>query len=251
MVSFKDYDRQKEKLQMHYSKGYTMRAAICCTAVLWTVLVLSAGCAGLASFGDSGEMPLLFEADFEDGNLDAWQATDPNAWRIEEGRGGKVLAQFKQSDYEPPVRSPYNINLIKDVEVRSFGLELKIRSTTKDYGHRDLCLFFAYRDPSHFYYVHIANTADAHANSIFIVDGKPRVSIAKTRTEGTKWDDDWHTVRLVRDTNKSTIEVFFDGGAEPIMTAVNSFLQWGRVGVGSFDDTGQFDDIRLWGISKK
>jgi hypothetical protein len=50
----------------------------------------------------------------------------------------------------------------------------------------------------------------------------------------------------VRDINKGTIEVFFDYKPVPIMTAIDRRLVWGRVGVGSFDDTGQFDDIRLW-----
>ena len=209
--------------------------------------------AGYANFPEVGgvQVPLVFEADFEDGKLDAWQATDPKAWRIEDKNGGKVLALFKQSKYNPKVRSPLNINLIKDVVVGSFVLELKMLSTTKDYGHRDMCLFFGHQNSSHFYYVHIANKSDAHANSIFIVDDKPRVSIAKTRTEGTKWDDKWHTVRLVRDAEKGTIEVFFDDRAEPIMTAVDKGFAWGRVGVGSFDDTGCYDDIRLWGLRVK
>jgi len=195
-------------------------------------------------------MPVVFEADFEDGRLDAWRATDAQAWRIEAGNGGKVLALHRQSNYKPEVRSPVNINLIEDVVVGSFVLKLKMHSTTKDYGHRDMCIFFGQQDASHFYYVHIANKSDAHANSIFIVNGEPRVSIAKTRTEGTKWDDDWHRVRLVRDVEAGTIEVFFDDGAEPIMTAVDHTFKWGRVGVGSFDDTGQFDEIRLRGRRK-
>jgi hypothetical protein len=194
-------------------------------------------------------MPLLFQTDFEDGRVDDWQATDSAAWRIEAGRGGKVLSLFGKSNYEPKVRSPFNINLIKDVTAGSFVLEVKMLSTTKDYGHRDLCLFFGHQGPSHFYYVHIANNSDAHANSIFIVDDKPRVSIAKTRTAGTKWDDNWHTVKLVRDVNKGTIEVFFDDNPAPIMTAVDHRFKSGRIGVGSFDDTGRFDDIRLYGVA--
>lgn len=152
-----------------------------------------------------------------------------------------MLALFEQSKYSPKVRSPLNINLIRDVVVGSFVLEVKMLSTTKDYDHRDMCLFFGHQGPSHFYYVHIANKSDAHANSIFVVDSEPRVSIAKTRTAGTKWDDKWHTVRLVRDAEKGTIEVFFDDGAEPIMTAVDKRFAWGRVGIGSFDDTGRYD----------
>ena len=196
------------------------------------------------------EMPLVFEADFEDGKLDTWQATDDNAWKLEQRLSGKVLALHKQSDYKPQVRSPLNINLIRDINVGSFVLELKMLSTVKDYAHRDLCLFFGHQDPSHFYYVHIANKSDPHSNSIFLVDGKPRVSIAKMRTEGTKWDDKWHTVRLLRDVEKGTIEVFVDDMANPIMTAVDNHFKWGKIGVGSFDDTGRFDDIRLWGWEK-
>ena len=190
---------------------------------------------------------LMFEADFEDGSLDEWQATDPSAWRIEEEPdGGKVLALFRESNYQPEVRSPFNINLIKGIEIGSFVLELKLKSTTEDYNHRDLCLFFGYQDPSHFYYVHLGKTADPHANSIFIVDGEPRVSIATTRSDGTDWDEKWHRVRLVRDLKKGTIEVYFDDMNQSIMTAKHDRFASGRIGVGSFDDTGQFDDIRLW-----
>ncbi len=190
---------------------------------------------------------LMFEADFEDGSLDEWQATDPSAWRIEEEPdGGKVLALFRESNYQPEVRSPFNINLIKGIEIGSFVLELKLKSTTEDYNHRDLCLFFGYQDPSHFYYVHLGKTADPHANSIFIVDGEPRLSIATTRSDGTDWDEKWHRVRLVRDLKKGTIEVYFDDMNQSIMTAKHDRFASGRVGVGSFDDTGQFDDIRLW-----
>ncbi len=195
---------------------------------------------------EPGPLPLLFQADFEDGSLRRWQATDPMAWRIEDERGGKVLALFGKSDYKPLVRSPYNINLTGETVLGSFVLEVKMRSTTKDYGHRDMCLFFGHQGPSHFYYVHIANKADAHANSIFVVDGKARVSIAKTRTAGTRWDDQWHTVRLVRNVKSGTIKVFFDDKPEPIMTAVSHRFRWGKVGVGSFDDTGRFDDFRIW-----
>jgi hypothetical protein len=228
-----------------------MRTVVCCNMffVLLMLITVTAGCNGPAEIAGV-KMPLVFETDFENGKLDSWQATDSAAWRIENEHGGKVLALYKQSSYEPQVRSPLNIILVRNVTVGSFVMELDMRSTTKDYGHRDMCLFFGHQDPSHFYYVHIANKSDAHANSIFVVDGEPRVSIAKTRTEGTKWDDDWHTVRLLRDLEKGTIEVFFDDGPEPIMTAVDHRFRWGTVGVGSFDDTGQFDNVKLWGGKK-
>ncbi|MFC1544649.1 hypothetical protein ACFL4X_00640, partial [Gemmatimonadota bacterium] len=71
-------------------------------------------------------------------------------------------------------------------------------------------------------------------------------SIATTRSDGTNWDEKWHRVRIVRDLEKGTIGVYFDDMNQPIMTAKNDRFVSGRIGVGSFDDTGQFDDIRLW-----
>ena len=34
---------------------------------------------------------------------------------------------------------------------------------------------------------------------------------------------------------------------KPVMTAKDTTFQWGRVGLGSFDDTGHWDDIVLRG----
>jgi len=183
--------------------------------------------------------------DFERDEPDGWDFTDRAAWRIvrEPGRDSRVLELFQASKYEPSVRSPFNIALRREVEPGEFVMDVKVRSTTRDYGHRDLCLIFGHVDPSHFYYVHIAKEADPHANSIFLVDGKPRVSIAETRTKGTAWTDGWHDVRLKRDAASGLIEVFFDDMTHPIMTAHDKTHSRGRIGLGSFDDTGMFDDL--------
>ena len=54
-------------------------------------------------------------------------------------------------------------------------------------------------------------------------------------------------MRIVRDADTGSVKVFFDDMNNPVMTAVDNRFSWGRVGVGSFDDTGQYDNIRLWG----
>jgi hypothetical protein len=184
-----------------------------------------------------------FSDDFESG-LANWEMTDPKAWEIvENSAGNRSLGLVRASDYEPAVRSPLNIALVKDREFGSFELTVNMKQTGREYGHRDLCLFFGHQDPSHFYYVHLASTADAHANSIFLVNGAPRVSIAATRTDGTKWDDQYHTVRIVRDAESGSIRVYFDDMTAPVMTATDKTFTTGRVGVGSFDDVGEFDDF--------
>lgn len=203
----------------------------------------------LAALAIGGDEPAkLASFDFESGGLDGWDFTDKDAWRVAEVEGKRVLEQHRASKYEPKVRSPLNIALMPRLDVADFDLTLKVRSTVRDYGHRDLCVFFGHQDASHFYYVHFGKQADAHANSIFLVDGKPRVSIAKTRTEGTPWTDGWHTVRVVRKVADGSIAVYFDDLKTPAMTAVDSTFKRGRLGVGSFDDTGQFDEVVVRGV---
>jgi hypothetical protein len=126
-------------------------------------------------------------------------------------------------------------------------LEARLQSTVKDYGHRDMCLFFGYRDPAHFYYVHLGKQTDDHANQIFIVNDAPRKKISTKTSPGTNWDDAWHQVKIVRRTADGAIEVYFDDMKTPVMTATDKTFTSGRIGVGSFDDTGNWDDVTLSG----
>ena len=193
-------------------------------------------------------MPLVFEEDFEAG-ADRWEPTDPKAWQVIEEDGDYAFALTRPSDHEPTVRSPVNIAWIRDLSVSAFRLELRFKQTGREYGHRDLCLFFGKQDDARFYYVHFAPQADPHANSIFIVNNQPRVSIAQERTDGTRWQDGvYHTARVDRDARTGRIEVYFDDMTQPAMTAEDTTFVSGAIGIGSFDDTGSFDDIRIWGV---
>jgi hypothetical protein len=205
---------------------------------------------GLSRAEEGSGLPLVFEDDFERGG-DRWKATDAAAWKIAEGHGGHVYRLFQQSKYQPPHRSPINFSLVRDVSVGDFVLSAKARSTSRDYGHRDLCLFFGYQDPAHFYYVHLGKQTDDHANQIFIVNGAARIKISTKTSSGTPWDDDWHVIKVARDAASGDIKVYFDNLDEPVMTARDTTFAAGQVGVGSFDDTGDWDDVRLWGKKPK
>jgi acetyl esterase/lipase len=196
-------------------------------------------------------LPLLLAEDFREGG-GRWEPTDPSAWKVETRDGGKRYSLFKkQSDYRPPFRSPVNLSILGDIEVEDFVLDVKARSTTPDYGHRDVCIVFGHVDPGHYYYVHLAKEADDRANSIFIVNGKDRASIAGERTKGTAWDEAWHRVRVRRDAASGTIEVFFDDLEKPVMRATDRTFPRGRIGLGSFDDTADFAEVRLRGNAVK
>lgn len=192
-------------------------------------------------------LPLLVHEEFSEGNADRWHPLDPKAWKVEERDGGWVYSVFQQSEYRGPVRSPWNISLLKEPVVSDFLLEVRLRSTTEDYKHRDMCIVFGYQDPSHFYYVHLGKNADPHSNSVFIVDGTDRVSIGFDRSGGTPWDDEVHTVRIRREVDSGSVEVFFDDFDTPVMRAKDSTFTWGLVGAGAFDDLGEIHELKLWG----
>jgi hypothetical protein len=196
-------------------------------------------------------LPLIFVEDFEQGAA-RWEPTDPAAWTVRETNGNHEYCLVADSDYEPEVRSPKSISWIKDLDVTDFVLEVQMRQTSREYGHRDLCLFFGKQDASHFYYVHLATKADPHANSIFLVNGAPRVSIAEERTDGTDWGsaEVYHTVRIERDTRTGSIKVYYDDMSTPVMTATDTTFTTGAIGLGSFDDTGCMDDVRIWGTKR-
>ena len=220
----------------------------------WTVLGLILTTAAFAAnktepAKEFQGMPLVFSEDFEKG-AERWGPTDPAAWKVAEENGNHAYSLFGESKYEPAVRSPKNISLIKDLNVTDFVLEAKLKQTGREYGHRDLCVFFGHNDPKHFYYAHIATKSDEHANSIFLVNDAPRVSIAKERTAGTQWTEGYHTVRIVRKVNSGLIQVFFDDMSKPIMMAEDKTFTTGTIGFGSFDDVGNFDEIRIWARKK-
>jgi len=223
--------------------------------VLGVAVATVALTAGLAA---AGELPVVCKQDFEAGEpLAKWEPMDPKAWQIATVDGNKVLSMHRQSKFKPKVRSPRNFALLRDTVVGDFVLDLRMQSKTKNYGHRDLCLFFGYQDPTHFYYVHMALRADSHAHSVFLVNDKPRTTLIPKigediggevyRTKGLVWGDGWHRVRLVRKVATGLIEVYFDDMDKPIMRAKDTTFAWGRVGVGSFDDLGNYDDIVLRG----
>jgi hypothetical protein len=194
---------------------------------------------------------LVYEQSFDQSSsIRDFVMTDPKAWRWTDENDRTALELFQQSDYRAAVRSPYNIALIADKTFGDFILEVDMLQTGREYGHRDMCLFYNVQDPTHFYYTHIAASADPHAHNIFIVNDEPRTAIAKKTTDGIDWgENQWHKVRLERDTKKGTIKVYFDDLSEPLMIAEDNTFQNGYIGFGSFDDTGMVDNIKIWAPS--
>jgi hypothetical protein len=224
-----------------------MNRTIAFTALLFA---LSVALAAAAAAADDAKK-VSYRDDFEKG-ADNWEPMDKSIWTLRQNDEGYVYSQHKKvSKYKPPVRSPVNIALLKGNDVGDFTLTAKVLSTHEDYGHRDAVLVFGYQDASHFYYVHLGKETDDHANQIFIVNGQPRTKISIKTSKGTPWDEKWHNVKIVRKTADGTIEVYFDDMQTPVMTASDKTFTHGRIGIGTFDDTSDWDDIVLEGTAAK
>lgn len=194
---------------------------------------------------------MLYEQKFDAADaLGDFVMSDPRAWRVAVSSTNGALELLTQSKYTPAVRSPVNIALINGRIFGDFVLEADLLQTGREYGHRDMCIYFGFQQPSRFYYVHIATAADPNAHNIFIVNDKPRANIARETTKGVNWGlGVWHKVRLERKLSEGSIKVFFDDLTNPIMLAWDKTFDQGCIGFGSFDDTGMIDNIKIWGPS--
>jgi len=191
-------------------------------------------------------LPLLFSEDFEKGR-DRWEVTDEKSWTHRVVDGNAVFGiNRRESDYKPPHRSALHIALIKDVAVADFILTFKVRSTKDTGNHRDCCIIFNHQDAANFYYAHLGAKPDPASGQIMIVQNAPRRPITQN-TKTVPWTDQWHKVKVLRDASKGTIKVFFDDMDTPQLSATDTTFGKGRIGIGSFDDMNDFDDVRLYG----
>jgi hypothetical protein len=212
---------------------------------------------GALIFHEKSRLPLptgyrlLYEQVFDDElSTNEFVFSDPVAWQIGPGRTSHALELVRQSRYQPPVRSPVNLALLSDRAFGDFILEADLVQTGREYGHRDMCIYFGFQNPTNFYYVHIATAADDHAHNVFLVKNAPRTKIARQTTQGVNWGlNVWHRIRLERRLADGSIRVFFDDLSKPLMIAEDRTFAAGHLGFGSFDDTGKIDNIRIWGPS--
>ena len=150
-------------------------------------LVLSSLATGCALFG-AGTAPVVYEQRCADAScLEDFVFTDATKWRVRASGHGPALELVGKSDYRPPHRSPLSIALIEGLEVRDFDLDVDLLQTGRNYGHRDLCLFFGVQSKSRFYYTHLATSPDANAHNVFLVNDAPRANLIPPLARGVDW----------------------------------------------------------------
>jgi len=192
------------------------------------------------------EYEIVYEQNFESrACLQDFDYSDAASWTWSAEESALELVGV--GSYEPPYRSPASLAIVKGLRLTDFVLELELQQTGRNYGHRDMCLFFGYVSPTRYYYVHLAPAPDENAHNVFLVDDAPRRNLADVFDEGLSWQDGvWHHVRLER--RGADVRVFVDGAEQPTVEASDATIPTGRVGFGSFDDSGRIRNVRIWAV---
>jgi hypothetical protein len=187
--------------------------------------------------------------DFEKGGLDGWSLAVPADWKIVEKGGNHLLRLGKAGPVGANPRRPVKLALWKPGCVASFELEVRVKRDPILQTEGDVLVIFGFQDKLHFYYAHLSSDDGNVAvhNGIFRVNGGDRERIAGTGARPALPNEDWRRVRVSRNAQSGEIKLFLDDDAEPRFQVSDRTHVFGLVGVGSFDNTGEFDDLRLKG----
>ena len=208
-------------------------------------LVLLVGCAEVGE----RDLPFLGGYDFENG-AEGLAPKVEESWQVAEEDGSMVYQLLTPGEFGE-IRAPTAWSVLPAFPVGSFVFSGRLKChTDPEVAVRDMLVLFHYQDPTHFYYVHFAASSDDVHNIIGLVNGADRVKINREPPGESIFrltDAGWHDFKVTFDSGTGEIQAFLDDMETPILTASDITLPQGLVGVGSFDDTGSFDDLMLWG----
>jgi hexosaminidase len=195
-------------------------------------------------------MPPLISDDFEDGEAQGWEPNIPQNWEVAE-EDGSLVYRLLTPGPEGEVRAPTSWSVLSDFDVSSFVFTGRLKCRADTYNkYRSVVIVFHYQNPTHFCYAHFGAISNEVHNIIGLVDGRDRVKINQEPAGESiprLKDMNFHNFMVSYDAETGEIKAYLDDMKVPILTASDKTLNHGLVGVGSFDDTGSYDDIKLWG----
>jgi hypothetical protein len=207
-----------------------LHSALC---ILHSILLIS--CTG----GSQTDLPLLASYDFDDGSTAGFSPKVEESWQVVEEDGSMVYTLLMPGEFGE-IRAPSAWSVISEHVVGSFEFTGRLKCHTEpETLARDMVVLFHFQDPTHFYYVHFSATSDGLHNIIGLVNGADRVKINREPAGESVvrlTDRAWHDFKVTYDSETAEIQAYLDDMDVPIITASDSTLPIGLVGVGSFDD---------------
>ena len=141
-------------------------------------------------------------------------------------------------------RRPSQFAVLEEGPFTEFTLEVDV----KRYG-KSLALAWAYQDPAHFNYTHISVDDPAKQqvhNGVFHVFGGERVRISPLEGgPGVLPTNEWTQVKMKWNARTGEMICYAGGKTSGAMRAVDLSLKHGKIGLGSFNETGAFRNFRI------
>ena len=186
--------------------------------------------------------------DFEAGDAENWTFREEDQWTVEEEEGNHYLSLKTNGQAGAEPRRPATLALMKGPRFSSFTFTCRARNTDPlTVRGRSIVVPFCFTDVKRFYYIHFCNFSNDVHNNALIVNEADRAPLKRPNDETPPvfTDEDWHTLRVVRDAETGVIEAYYDDAL--LHRATDTTHASGLIGVGTFNSKGDYDDIRIEG----
>jgi hypothetical protein len=179
-----------------------------------------------------------------------WHVYNPADWRVTTDDGTPMLELNTPREPLPGPRRPFQFAVAQTTtDFTKVTVEADMRPRK-----RSMIIVFDYRDPAHFDYAHLSTDTGRKQpvhNGVFHVFGGERVRISSQDGPAAfAAKDRWYHVVLNYDGTKGEVRVKVDGKEVPALHAFDLSMNSGKVGLGSFDEVGDFKNVKIHGTSK-
>jgi hypothetical protein len=175
-----------------------------------------------------------------------WTVPVTADWKVDQEDGAPILRMVQNRGPLPGPRRPIQFAIAETPDFNRVTVEADV----KPLG-RSLLIVFAYRDAAHFDYAHLSSdtgTKQPAHNGVFHVFGGERVRISSTAGPAAFTESNrWYRVKLTHTAANGHVEVTVDGKPVTALRAVDLSLGAGKVGLGSFDETAEFKNVKISG----
>jgi hypothetical protein len=174
-----------------------------------------------------------------------WTVINTADWKVDNENGVEVLRLLMPRGPIPnQPRRPQQFAIAETPDFNNVTIDVEVMPR-----RRSLIIVYNYRDATHFDYVHLSTdtgTKQPVHNGVFHVFGGERVRISSQAGPAAFPEKDrWYRVHLVQNGENGSVHAEVDGKAIPALHAVDLSLSSGRIGIGSFDEIGDFKNVKI------
>ena len=170
-----------------------------------------------------------------------WEVPFASEWSFQDG----VLKMLKARPQEKDPRRPVQFALAKTQPYSDVEIDVEMK---RDKG--SMIIVYAWQQEGRFNYAHLsvdAPTKQPVHNGIFHCFGGDRVRISPLEGPSSLPTEEWTPVKLIYSAKTGEVRVWANNITTPALRGIDLSLGAGRIGLGSFFETGQFRNLRIKG----